>query len=148
MIISGQIRQIDLIQLTQLQIQKSSSFTRTVFNNIKILRRKKYKIYNSKKLSCFFNRKPVDCSSFCLVFPKMHVQLVRKTILFYHHPDVSILLTETDHLSVLTSLMRLCCPTKIYRFQNICFSLCIIPVKNICFPVKIQLKGFIIPEIF
>ena len=147
MIISCQIRKIYLIQLTKLQIHEPASFSRAIFYNIQIFRRKKDKIYNSKQFSCLFYRKTIDRNSFCLIFTEVHINLVGKSIFFYKHPNMGFFLSKPDQILIFAAFVGLCRPTDIDRLQNIGFTLCIISIKNIRTLIKVQVKFPIISKI-
>ena len=137
-----------LIQLTKLQIHEPASFSRSIFYNIQILRRKKHQINYSEKLTGLPDRKTIDRNAFCFILFKMHINPVGKLISFYHHPDMRFILSKLNHILISASFMRFCSSAKIKCLQDIGLSLSVIAVKYIRPLCQIEFQRIIISEIF
>ena len=74
-------------------------------------------------------------------------QLIRHGIFSHHHADMGFILFKADNLPVFASFMGFAGSAQIHRLQDICFSLCIIPIKNISSFVKRKFQRFVISEI-
>ena len=147
-VIICQIPKIDFIQLGQFQIHESSSFRRAVFDNIQILRRKKHKIHQPKKLTRFSDRNLIDRDSFWTVLLQMHIDLPGNFVLLDDRLDMRLLLSEPDQIPISGSSVRLCRTGKVHSFQDICLSLRIVSVENIGCLIKFNIQQFIISVIF
>ena len=138
---------IYFVKLAKLQIYKSASLCRTVFDNIEILRREKHNIQNTKQLTRFFDRHFIDGHTLCTVFSQMHVNPVFLVIFFDNCPDMCLILAKPDHFLVLASLMGLCSTAQICSLKYIGLALGIIAVDYVGFTVKADIQFFVISEI-
>lgn len=77
----------------------------------------------------------------------MHVYPIWNLSLFSNQLQMRFLTAKADHVSVSAAAVRFIGTAQIDRFQNVCFSLRIISVKNINTSAELDGLQAIIPEI-
>ena len=106
LVIIRQIMQIDIAQLTQLHVQKTSAHGRPVLDHGKILRRKADHVNLSHDLTGSADRHLIDRRSLRAAGPQVHVNLMVHLLLRINHADMRFIRPETDHLAVLAAAVR------------------------------------------
>ena len=142
-----EIVEIEIVQLAQFHIYKSSPLRGTIFNDSQVFRRKKHNITKPQKIRCFLDLLAIYGNSFGFGLSQMHIHTDFFTVFLEISSDMCLFLVEINDFSVLASLMRFCGGSYIDCFQNIGLALRIVSVEDICPPVKLQDKRIIIPVI-
>ena len=142
-----EIVEIEIVQLAQFHIYKSSPLRGTIFNDSQVFRREKYNITKPQKIRCFLDLLTIYGNSFGFGLSQMHIHADLFAVLFQIGSDMGLFLVEINNFSVLASLMRFCGGSNIDCFQDIRLALGIITVEDIRPPVKLQDKRIIIPVI-
>ena len=103
-----EIVEIEIVQLAQFHIYKSSPLRGTIFNDSQVFRRKKHNITKPQKIRCFLDLLAIYGNSFGFGLSQMHIHTNFFTVFLEISSDMCLFLVEINDFSVLASLMRFC----------------------------------------
>ena len=108
---------------------------------------KKYHMDIPEKLACLFDGDPADSDSFRFILLKVHVNADLHSPFICKKLDMGFFIVEMDDLLILASAVRFRSGAYVNGFQYVCFSLGVVPVKDIGAGIKIDMQFFVITVI-
>ena len=147
LVVGREGRDIYLVKLAELHIQKTAAAGRPILDDRQILRRKEDEMSESDEFGCPSDRNHVDGDSFRPAGPEEQIDAPGDISLPHHHLKMGFILPEPDHFPVFGCPVRLRRSADIDRLQDVGLPLRILTVEQIRPWRKFQRKLLIISEI-
>lgn len=130
-VVSGQIVQIHLIQLAELEIHEAAPKRRSIFYETEILRTEADDIRDTEEFRGMTDRNLIDGDALRFIFLQVHINTVGYLAFTGLHLDMCFIMTELDQIPVMGDPVGFRCTGQKDGFEYIGFSLCIIAEENI-----------------
>lgn len=130
-IISGQVVQIHLIQLAELEVHEAASERRSILDETEILRTEADDVRDAEEFRGMTDRNLIDGDALRFIFFQVHINTVGNLAFPGLHLDMCFIMTELDQIPVMGDPVGFRCTGQKDGFEYIGFPLCIIAEKNI-----------------
>ena len=130
-VVSGQIVQIHLIQLAELEIHETAPKRRSILDETEILRTEADDIRDTEEFRGMTDRNLIDGDALRFIFLQVHINTVGYLAFTGLHLDMCFIMTELDQIPVMSDPVGFRCTGQKDGFEYIGFTLCIIAEENI-----------------
>lgn len=130
-IISGQVVQVHLIQLAELEVHEAAPKRRSILDETEILRTEADDVRDTEEFRGMTDRNLIDGDALRFIFFQVHINTVGNLAFPGLHLDMCFIMTELDQIPVMGDPVGFRCTGQKDGFEYIGFSLCIVTEKNI-----------------
>lgn len=130
-IISGQVVQVHLIQLAELEVHEAAPKRRSILDETEILRTEADDVRDTEEFRGMTDRNLIDGDALRFIFFQVHINTVGNLAFPGLHLNMRFIMTELDQIPVMGDPVGFRCTGQKDGFEYIGFSLCIVAEKNI-----------------